>query len=55
MNQSLVDCFSPRPQDCPAKARLTKDGKIPKLKVACVAIGEVGHMIPVAHIADALV
>lgn len=31
------------------------NGKVPKLKVACVAIGEVGHFIPVSHIADALV
>lgn len=28
---------------------------MPKLRIACVAIGEVGHLIPVSHIASALV
>lgn len=55
MSRTLINWFSPRPQDTLTKVSLTKDGKIPKLKVACVVIGEVGHMIPVAHIADALV
>lgn len=54
MNIGAQDWFNCRPQDIPAKAR-TADGKIPKLKIACVAIGEMGHLIPVAHIADALV
>lgn len=52
--RGAIDWFNPRPQDVPPKAQLI-DGKIPKLKIACVAIGEMGHLIPVAHIADSLV
>lgn len=54
MQIGLMDWFNTRPQDVPPKAKLI-DGKMPKLKVACVALGEMGHLIPVAHIADALV
>ena len=55
MDKKYDDWMHPNPYNIKPRVQPGPNGEIPKLKIACVAIGEVGHLVPVANIADALV